>query len=134
MRATPVAANVKIQATRYIISGVLLVLLYSAIYWVAAVLLRTPPLLANTIAFSGNLVVGWLLHSRWTFRGAGNPSARRAAQYRFVVVNLAGYALNSFWVWLIVGRLGGPVALPLIPIALVTPVLSFLVNRRWTFG
>lgn len=121
------------QIVRYTISGALLVLFYSAIYWTAAVPLGIRPLVANTLAFAATLAAGWLIHSRWSFHGHGPRRRPGAAVARFLLVNLAGYALNSFWVWLIVERLGQSVGLSILPIATVTPAASFWLNRRWTF-
>lgn len=119
---------------RYLVSGALLTSLYSSIYWTLAGPLNTPPLLANTAGFLAALVSGWVLHSRWTFRGQGDRSRPVVSYLRFLTVNLAGYALNSLWVWLIVTVFAGNVALPIIPIALLTPALMFVANRFWTFG
>lgn len=122
------------QIFRYTVSGAFLVVLYSAIYWAAAVPLGIAALIANSIAFIVSLILGWLIHSRWSFRGHGPATRPRGAYTRFLAVNLGGYALNSFWVWLIVERLDASVPLSIVPIALVTPALSFWLNRRWTFG
>ncbi|AYJ86009.1 GtrA family protein [Sphingomonas paeninsulae] len=126
--------EIRVQAVRYIVSGGILTVLYSVVYWMLAAPLRTPPLVANMIGFLCALICGWALHSRWTFRGQGDRAKRHVAYGRFVAVNLAGFGLNSFWVWMIVGRLGGDVALPILPIAIVTPAFMFLANRFWTFG
>lgn len=130
----PIDPALQGQVLRYTISGIGLVLFYSALYWLTAVPLRIAPLIANSIAFAATLAAGWIIHSRWSFRGHGPERRSPFAYGRFLIVNLAGYALNSVWVWLIVERLGGPVSLPIVPIALVTPWLSFWLNRRWTFG
>jgi putative flippase GtrA len=122
------------QAIRYVVSGGILMLLYSAVYWTLAAPLAVPALIANTIAFLVSLVVGWMLHSRWSFRGHGRRDQKRVAYTRFFLLNIAGYALNSFWVWLIVEQLQGSVALPLLPIAFVTPWLGFWLSRRWVFA
>lgn len=121
------------QMVRYAASGGILTLLYSGIYWVFAVPLALPALLANTIAFCVNLVAGWALHSRWTFRGYSLRGLWFAAFPRFFLINVAGYTLNSFWVWLIVEHLGGSVLVSILPIALITPWLMFWLNRRWIF-
>jgi putative flippase GtrA len=118
---------------RYGASGGLLAGLYSAIYWILAAPCAIPALLANTIAFLANLAAGWLLHSRWSFRGHGLPGKPHIAYARFLAVNLAGYGLNSLWVWLIVERMGAAAALAILPIVFVTPILSFFLNRIWIF-
>lgn len=122
------------QILRYAISGAGLTAFYSAIYWGTAAILNVAPLVANSIAFLFTFAVGYVVHSRWSFRGHGSRDKPVRGYARFLIVNLAGYALNSFWVWLIVVRLQGSVAVSLLPIAFVTPWLSFWFNRRWTFG
>ena len=126
--------GVKGQLVRYGISGVVLALFYSVVYWVLATQAGVPALIANTIAFLVSLAAGWLIHSRWSFRGHG-PSERSGLAYgRYFLVNVAAYGLNSFWVWLIVLRSGGSVALSIVPILGVTPWICFWINRRWTFA
>ncbi len=122
------------QMIRYGITGAGLTAFYSAIYWGTAVLLGVPALIANSLAFAATLVIGYAVHSRWSFRGHGSRDRPLRSTGRFLFVNFAGYLLNSFWVWLIVERSGGSVALSILPIAFVTPWLSFTLNRRWTFG
>ena len=121
------------QMLRYGVSGVALTLFYSTVYWAVATQLGVPALIANSVAFVLNLAAGWIIHSRWSFRGHGRRERPREAYKRFVLINLAGYALNSFWVWLIVERLGGSVPAS-ICLVLITPWLMFWLNRRWTFA
>jgi putative flippase GtrA len=122
------------QLVRYGISGAILALFYSAVYWTLATQGGVPALIANTFAFLVSLAAGWLIHSRWSFRGHG-PSDRTGLAYgRYFIVNVAAYGLNSFWVWLIVLRVGGSVELSLVPILGVTPWICFWINRRWTFA
>lgn len=126
--------GVKGQLVRYGISGAVLALFYSAVYWTLATQSGVPALIANTFAFLISLAAGWLIHSRWSFRGHG-PSRRSGLAYgRYFIVNVAAYGLNSFWVWLIVIRSGGSVALSIVPILGVTPWVCFWINRRWTFA
>ena len=122
------------QAVRYALSGGALVLLYSAVYWTLAEPLAVPPLVANSVAFLVNLATGWVIHSRWSFAGHGQAVRPRTAYWRFFLINIAGYALNSLWVWLIVEQLGGRVTTSLLPIVLLTPPLMFWANRRWAFA
>ena len=122
------------QIVRYAISGGALTLFYSMVYWVSAVPIGINALIANTIAFLATVVLGFIIHSQWSFRGHGSRDNPKRMYGRFLAVNIAGYALNSFWVWAIVERAGLAPSWPLIPIAFVTPWLSFYLNRRWTFG
>jgi putative flippase GtrA len=120
------------QMLRYGVTGVALAALYAAIYWAGATLLAMPAQLANGAGFLAALIAGYVLHSRWSFRGHGRRSGWSWS--RFLVVNFAGYLLNCLWVWLIVDELARPVALSIVPIVTLTPLFTFLLNRRWTFA
>ena len=121
------------QALRYGLSGGLLAALYSAIYWSLAARCGVPAQAANAAAFGVNLGIGWLLHSRWSFRGHGLPGRERQAMVRFLGVNLVGYGLNCLWVWLIVGLARQPVAFSVVPIVTLTPAVNFLLSRLFIF-
>jgi putative flippase GtrA len=120
------------QALRYGLTGVALAGLYAAIYWGGATLIGMPAQLANGAGFAAALVAGYVLHSRWSFRGYGRRS--NWSWGRFLVVNFAGFAMNCLWVWLIVDEFSYPVALSIVPIVTLTPVFTFLLNRGWTFS
>lgn len=120
------------QVLRYGITGVALAALYATVYWTGARQLHVPVQVANAAGFIAALIVGYVLHSQWSFRGHGRRSGWSWS--RFLVVNLAGYLLNCVWVWLIVQRLDRPVELSILPIVTLTPALTFLLNRRWTFA
>jgi len=120
------------QMLRYGATGILLAALYAGVYWTGAALLHAPVQLANGAGFIAALIAGYGLHSRWSFRGHGRRSAWSGG--RFLAVNLAGYLLNVIWVWIVVQRLGQPVDLSIIPIVVLTPAVTFLLNRRWTFA
>jgi putative flippase GtrA len=120
------------QMVRYGITGMALAALYAAVYWTGARILDLPAQIANAAGFTAALIVGYVLHSQWSFRGHGQRSSWSWS--RFLVVNLAGYLLNCLWVWLIVQRLGRPVELSIVPIVTLTPAFTFLLNRRWTFA
>jgi putative flippase GtrA len=122
------------QLVRYGISGVGVTLFFSIVYEAVLRISSLGPLWANTIGFLWAVVVGYVIHSRWSFRDHGTRDAPIRSTTRFLIVNLAGFALNSFWVWLIAKRMGLSPHLPLVPIVLITPWLSFWLNRRWTFG
>jgi putative flippase GtrA len=122
------------QMIRYGISGAGLTLFYSFVYLVALDGAKLLPLIANSVAFGLTLVIGYIVHSRWSFRDHGDRAAPMRNTVRFILVNILGFAANSFWVWLIAEQLALSPRLPLIPIVLITPWISFWLNRRWTFG
>lgn len=120
------------QMLRYGITGIVLAALYATVYWAGARLLHSPAQMANAAGFLAALVAGYILHSTWSFRRHGRRSGW--SWTRFLIVNFAGYLLNCLWVWLIVQHLGRPIELSIVPIVLLTPAFTFLLNRRWTFA
>jgi putative flippase GtrA len=103
-------------------------------YWVPATFLGVPPLLANLLAYLVAAAIGYVMHSRVSFRGHGsrdNPARRTA---RFFIVSLVSLGLNSLFVGILTGPLHGPTWWPVIPMLFVTPLVTFYLNRQWVFG
>ena len=121
------------QLLAYAVGGGAVTVFHSACYWVMATILTVEPFLANSIAAILAGLVGFLLHSRWTFGGVERQLSDRAALTRYAVVSLICYGVNSFWVWLVIHRFGGTVNQSIIPMILATPWLGFLLNRFWAF-
>ena len=44
------------------------------------------------------------------------------------------HRMNSFFVWLMVKYWQGPTWWPIVPNVLLTPLATFWMHRRWTFG
>jgi putative flippase GtrA len=88
---------------------------------------------ANLIAFLVNLLAGWVLHSRFSFRGHGYSRSAAHARFRFAAINLAGYGLNALWVWLVVHPLRLPAGWAILPIVTLTPAFNFILNRWLVF-
>jgi putative flippase GtrA len=99
--------------------------------YTALVLLGVPYLLAALVAFVASASLGYWLHEHWTFKGA-SPTVRGwlswlAAQGGATGLNLAllallvdGFDMNSI--------LAQAVLMP------VTPVVTYLIGRRWVFS
>jgi putative flippase GtrA len=120
------------QMVRFALTGGLLTVLVAAGYWVVATPLHVEPMLALTLVFLFFTGIGYVLHSRFSFKGHGDRSPVRTL--RFFVVNILGFLSNQFFVWLLVKHLGGPTWWPVLPILFVTPFLTFALNRKWVFG
>ena len=58
------------QLLRFGIVGLSLAGVYSAIYWWLATYVM-PPVIAALVAFLVAVTIGFVLHSRWSFRGHG---------------------------------------------------------------
>jgi putative flippase GtrA len=122
------------QLIRYGITGVLGSLVNIVVYWVLRDRARLDPNVAWTAGFLGAAAVGYVIHSRWSFKGHGRRDNVIRTGGRFFLVSLVSFGLNSFWVWLFVSHLGLPTWAP-IPLVLgFTPLVIFGLNRHWVFG
>jgi putative flippase GtrA len=119
------------QLVRFAVVGFSLAGVYSIIYWYLATFVM-PPVLAVVVAFVVAVSLGFVLHSRWSFRGHGKREDRRL-KTRFLIVQTSGFVLNEAFTWYLTGPLHGPTWWPLIPAVFVTPLATFLLNRQWVF-
>jgi len=122
------------QITRFVITGGIVTALGAIAYWVPATFMGVPPLLANFFGYVVAMISGYVMHSRWSFKGHGTRDDPVRTTTRFFIVSLVSLGLNSLWVWLFTGLLDGPTWWPLIPMIFVTPAVTFLLNRQWVFG
>ena len=121
------------QLIRFVVAGGITTALYSAVYSPLAGFRITSEQVANVAGYLVAMLSGYMLHSRWSFRGHG--AGATAAGGKFFLVSLFSYGVNTFWVWLLTddAMLAGPWWWPLLPILFVTPFATFLLNRLWVF-
>ena len=120
------------QLIRFAIVGFSLAGVYSVIYWYLATYVMVP-MLAVVIAFLVAVSLGFVLHSRWSFRGHGQREDHRL-KVKFLLVQGSGFILNEVFTWVLTGPLvNGPTWWPLVPAIFVTPLATFLLNRQWVF-
>ena len=120
------------QLVRFAIVGFSLAALYSAIYWYLATYVMTP-VLAVVVAFLVSVSIGFVLHSRWSFRGHGRREDNRL-KIKFLAVQTSGFLMNEVFTWVLTGPLvHGPTWWPLIPAIFVTPLATFALNRQLVF-
>jgi putative flippase GtrA len=131
---TPERREALAQLVRYGVIGAAITALGQLIYYVLAEWRFTSPLVAIATAWVVGVVVGYFAHGSISFRGHGERNDHGRIGLRFVVVNLLGYLANSFWVWWLVERLVEPTWWPIIPNIVLTPLLTFLLHRHWTYG
>jgi putative flippase GtrA len=123
-----------VQLLRYGVVGVGVTLFQIAIYNVLIGAGHRAPLIANTLATMAAMVVGYTIHSRFTFDGHGTRESELKAIFRFIVTNgVVGFATNSFWVWLCTRALHLSPHWPSVPMFCVTPAILFWLNRKWVF-
>ena len=119
------------QLVRFAVVGFSLAGVYSAIYWYLATYVM-PPVLAVVIAFIVSVSIGFVLHSRWSFRGHGKQEDR-AMKVKFFAVQGSGFLLNEAFTWVLTGPMHGPTWWPLVPAIFVTPLATFALNRQLVF-
>jgi putative flippase GtrA len=123
-----------VQLIRFGLVGGFVTALGAGAYWVPATFLGVPPLVANVFGYLVAAGIGYVLHSRVSFRGHGsrdNPAQRTG---RFLVVSLISLGLNSLFVWTLTGPMHGPTWWPVVPMLFVTPLVTFALNRQWVFA
>lgn len=119
------------QLIRFAIVGFGLAAVYSAIYWYLATYFVTP-VLAVVIAFLVSVSIGFVLHSRWSFRGHGRAEDN-ALKVKFLLVQVSGFVLNEIFTYVLTGPMHEPTWWPLVPAIFVTPLATFVLNRKLVF-
>lgn len=121
------------QLVRYAITGGLASIVNIGVYQGLATG-GLDPNAAWTVGFLAAVAVGYVVHSRWSFRGHGARNNLARTGGRFLVVSLVSFGLNQLWVWLLVRHLGLPLWAPYPLVLGVTPLAVFALNRVWVFG
>ncbi len=85
---------------------------------------------ASGIGFTVGAVNGFLLNRRWTFRGHIGDAL---TPVRWFVVQGCGLGLNLSLVYLFVDGIGMDKLIGQVPATAIVTVVTFLVNRAWTF-
>jgi putative flippase GtrA len=122
------------QLLRFLVSGGVVTALGVGVYALVALVLQWHPQLGNLLAYVTAAATGYVLHSRWSFKGHGRRDNLVRTGSRFVVVSLLSLALNSFWVWVLTEPLALSPAWPILPMLFVTPLVTFTLNRQWVFA
>ena len=122
------------QLIRFGIAGGMATALYTLVYSPLAGFKITSEQVANLCGYLVAMGSGYIMHSKWSFRGHGAEVSQTT--WRFFVVSLVSLGVNTFWVWLLTDDavLNGPWWWPLIPILFVTPLVTFALNRFWVFS
>ena len=93
-----------------------------------------PEQVANLCGYLVAMATGYVMHSKWSFRGHDAQASQTT--WRFFIVSLVSYGMNSVFIWFFTddAMLAGPWWWPLVPILFVTPLVTFSLNRFWVFG
>lgn len=120
------------QLIRYAFAGLCVTQFAASVYSALVLVRHFDPLMANLLSTGCGLCVGYLVHSRWSF--AVETVAGVGWQVgRFLLASLFAFLINTTWVWLLVNMLRLPPLTPVPLMMLVTPCISFLLNRHWVF-
>jgi putative flippase GtrA len=119
-----------VQFVKFGIVGVSNTLLAFAIYTVLLKVFGVWYLAASAIGFVVGAVNGFLLNRRWTFAGHVGDSL---TPVRWGVVQGCGLALNEGLLFLFVDGAGIEKLLGQACATAIVTVITFLVNRAWTF-
>jgi putative flippase GtrA len=88
---------------------------------------------AVAIAFLVSVSIGFVLHSRWSFRGHGQREDH-LLKMKFLAVQSFGFVLNEIFTWVLTGPLvHGPIWWPILPAIFVTPLATYALNRQLVF-
>jgi putative flippase GtrA len=124
------SAPMLVQFVKFGIVGVSNTLLAFAIYTVLLKVFGVWYLGASAIGFVVGAVNGFLLNRRWTFAGHVGDSL---TPVRWGVVQGCGLALNEGLLYLFVDGAGIEKLLGQAFATAIVTVITFLVNRAWTF-
>jgi putative flippase GtrA len=124
------SAPVLVQFVKFGIVGVSNTLLFFAIYTVLLKVFGVWYLAASAIGFTVGAINGFLLNRRWTFSGHVGDSL---TPVRWGVVQGCGLGLNEGLLYLFVDGVRLDKLLSQAFATIVVTVITFLVNRAWTF-
>ncbi len=122
------------QLLRYAIVGAVITAGGQTIYYLGVEQVGLDPNISIGIAFVIGIAVGYFAHGWISFAGHGERDDHGRMGIRFIAVNLFGLAMNSFFVWLLVKHLHGATWWPIVPNIVLTPIATFWMHRKWTFG
>ncbi|HEX3432971.1 MAG TPA: GtrA family protein [Solirubrobacteraceae bacterium] len=124
------SAPMLVQFVKFGIVGVSNTLLAFAIYTVLLKVFGVWYLAASAIGFVVGAVNGFLLNRRWTFAGHVGDSL---TPVRWGIVQGCGLALNEGLLFVFVDDAGIEKLLGQACATVIVTVITFLVNRAWTF-
>jgi putative flippase GtrA len=122
--------TVVVQFLKFGIVGVSNTLLFFATYTLLLKVFGVWYIAASGIGFAVGATNGFLLNRRWTFHGHVGDGL---TPMRWAIVQGCGLGLNLGLVYLFVHDLGMDKLVGQIPATAIVTVLTFAVNRSWTF-
>jgi len=123
-----------LQLVRYALAGFAITLAAAGSYWAIADLLHVDPMVSYTIVFLLFSIVSYITHGEYSFKGHGERDRHHIRMGRFLAINVLGFLVNQCFIWMLVKQLGGPTWWPTIPMIFVTPLLTFVLHRRFVYA
>lgn len=118
------------QAARFVVVGAAATATHLSIGLLLAERLGLAPFWANLSAFAAAVFVSYFGNLVWTFGLAEEGLGRLP---RFVVIALAGLAVNQSIVFATVDVAGWSYRVALVIVVLAVPALTYLASRHWVF-
>ena len=115
---------------KFAIVGVIATVTHTLVFAAAIEVGRIEAVTANALAFSVAVLVGYALNRRWTFAGHGAHGARL---WRYVAGALAGLAVNSAIMYVVVHRIHWSPYVGLVLALIIVPPVTFALNQFWVF-
>ena len=124
------------QFLRFVVTGVVSTAIFSAIYLAMAdwILPRGWAVAAVLPAYFASLAFGYTVNSRWSFRDRPRSTGQRMEAVRYVLSQNVGLVLNLALTWIVTALLRLPNWSALIPMVILTPLVTFALSRRWVFA
>lgn len=122
------------QLIRYGLVGIFLVTITTSGYAAGIEYGNLDPNFSLSMSYGFSFIIAYILHSRWSFQGHGERDKFYLTTLRFFLANIAAFSINQFFVWFLVKLLDLPTFAPIIPIACFTPIITFVLNRKWVFS
>ena len=88
-------------------------------------------IIANVIAYVIATINSYIWNSRWVFKYKGEDNKETTT--KFILLNLAGLALNTMILYLLVDLIGLNKLIALVITTVIVMVINYIVNKIWVF-
>ena len=88
-------------------------------------------IIANVIAYVIATINSYTWNSRWVFKYNGKD--QKETTTKFILLNLAGLALNTMILYLLVDLIGLNKLISLVITTVIVMVINYIVNKIWVF-
>ena len=120
-----------VPAAKYLVVGGLGTVTHLSLLYIAVEFFAMPPLLGSCTAFIWVVIQSYFLNRNWTFQSDREHSS---ALPRYLVVSGIGFVGNLSIMFVMLNVFGLWYMLAQASVAVVIPVMNFLLNKYWTFS